>query len=185
MKILVLADTDEVMGTWEGGDAKADVLVACGDIQTSLILEAAKACRCRSVFAVKGNHDDAAPFPHPIQDLHMDCADHDGLTFGGFGGCIRYKPRGAHMYEQEEVSKLMATFPRTDVFVAHNSPLGIHDQGDGGWADGAHIGFSAFNGYISRHQPKVFFHGHHHKERETLCGKTRVIGVFVRGVFEI
>ncbi|MFZ4695740.1 MAG: metallophosphoesterase family protein, partial [Verrucomicrobiia bacterium] len=92
MKILVLADTDEVMGTWEGGDAKADVLVACGDIQTSLILEAAKACRCRSVFAIKGNHDDAAPFPHPIQDLHMNCADHDGLTFGGFGGCIRYKP---------------------------------------------------------------------------------------------
>jgi len=46
-------------------------LLSCGDVPDQVILDAAQAYGCRSVFAVKGNHDGSAPFPEPIVDLHL------------------------------------------------------------------------------------------------------------------
>ncbi len=71
---------------------------------------------------VKGNHDYDAPFDPRITDLHLKTVEIDGLTFGGFGGSWRYKPKGAFLFEQDEVSTALSAFPRVDIFVAHNSP---------------------------------------------------------------
>ena len=152
---------------------RASILIACGDLHDGFILEAAKRCACTTILAVKGNHDGAGVFPEPILDLHLRTVTIGGVIFGGFGGAWRYKPRGNHLYEQEEVSEALSQFSAVDVFVAHNSPRGIHDRDDD-----VHTGFDAFRDYIDRSQPRLFIHGHQHFHGETMKGSTRVIGCY-------
>ena len=171
LKLLVLADDDSVRPTIQ--TERADVLVACGDIFESIILQVAQSIQCPPILAVKGNHDSGEPFPPPIVDLHLATHTVDGVRFGGFQGSWRYKSRGHYLYEQAEVEHLMASFPPVDVFVAHNSPRHVHDRDDD-----VHFGFDAFVRYIERAHPKLFIHGHQHVDRETQIADTRVIGVY-------
>lgn len=178
MKILVIADMDDFH--WQHNAGHADILLSCGDISDQVIVEAAKASRCKAVFAVKGNHDHNTPFPGPIVDLHLQRQEYGGIRFGGFNGSWKYKPRGHFLYEQSEVEDFIRGFPAVDVFVSHNSPLGIHDR-----QDGIHFGFAALNTYIDNARPKLLIHGHQHVDKETTKGSTRVIGVYGWKVLEI
>ena len=178
MKLLLIADDDSFAKN--PISEHADILISCGDLTDQVILQTAQAVQPSQIFAVKGNHDGAAPFPIPILDLHLRTKSFGGLIFGGFQGSWKYKPRGHFLYDQDEVESLIATFPAVDIFVAHNSPRHIHDR-----EDEVHLGFEAFAGYIRRVQPRFFFHGHQHINRETLVGNTRVIGVFGRQSVEI
>jgi len=92
---------------------RASILIACGDLRDAFILEAAKRCVCTTILAVKGNHDGAGVFPEPILNLHLRTVTISGVIFGGFGGAWRYKPRGNHLYEQEEVSEALTQFPQS------------------------------------------------------------------------
>ena len=172
MKLLLIAD-DEYFIKKLPPDCSADLLVSLGDLPDSVILAAAEICRPRGVMAVEGNHDSSAPFPAPIHDLHLKTFTFGGLTFGGFCGSWKYKPKGNYLFEQHEVDALMAGFPPVDVFIAHNSPRGIHDRDDE-----VHLGFVAFSNYITSAKPKFFIHGHQHHNVETMVGSTRVIGTF-------
>ena len=171
IRLLMIADSDDVP------DSKvipeADILISCGDIADQTILSVAGISKCSCIFAVKGNHDSGSPFTPPILDLHLTVRNYAGIRFGGFNGCWKYKARGHFLYEQDEVEKLLTSFPRVDVFVAHNSPGGVHDR-----EDGVHVGFDAFTGYIQRIRPKLFLHGHQHKVEETVIDRTRVIAVY-------
>ena len=178
MKLLVIADIDEI--TWRGGGGQADVLVSCGDVCDQLILQAAVAYGCRQIFAVKGNHDLPSPFPAPIIDLHLHVEEYMGVRFGGFNGSWKYKPRGLYIYEQDEATGLLKDFSGVDVFVSHNSPRGIHDK-----QDKIHTGFDALGDYIRKQKPKVLIHGHQHVNAETDIGGTKVIGVYGQRVIEI
>ena len=171
MRVIVIADDDSLVGHME--DESADVLISAGDIWDSTIEKAQAAYGCRAVFAVKGNHDSAAPFASGITDLHFNIARHDGIRFGGFGGSWKYKPRGHHMFEQFEVTKALRSFPAVDVFVAHNSPTGFHERDSD-----VHQGFEAFTDYIDRVQPEYFIHGHQHVNEVSQRGETSIIGVF-------
>jgi hypothetical protein len=115
--MLVLSDDDAV----ERGiaDDRSDVLVSCGDVIDAVITRVALKTGADHVLAVKGNHDGSGPFPSPIIDLHLTEYAVDGVRFGGFAGAWRYKPRGNYLFEQEEVTRLMAAFPSVDVFVTH------------------------------------------------------------------
>lgn len=158
----------------------ADVLISLGDMPDSVILEVAARCGCKEVLAVKGNHDSAAPFPNPIRDLHLKTINFGGVVFGGFCGSWKYKPKGHHLFEQEEVEHLLNDFPPVDVFIAHNSPRLIHDRDDE-----VHLGFIAFSNYIARASPKLFLHGHQHQNVETTIGDTRVVGVFGQRLLDL
>lgn len=171
MRILTIADIDDFH--WHHGTGQADVLLSCGDVADQVIIEAAGAYGCARIFAVKGNHDPAVPFPAPITDLHARTEPHDGVRFGGLNGCWRYKPKGYFLYEQSEAAELLAALPAVDVFLSHNSPRGIHDR-----EDEVHIGFDALNTYLARARPKALVHGHQHVDRETRAGQTKVIGVY-------
>jgi Icc-related predicted phosphoesterase len=178
MRLLVIADDDSFIKTLT--NELADVLISCGDLDDRIILQAAQVAQCSRFFAVKGNHDGAGSFPSPIFDLHLRTESFGGITFGGFRGSWRYKPRGHFLYDEEEVANLIAAFPPVDVFVAHNSPRRVHDR-----EDEVHLGFEVFGGYIRRVQPKFFFHGHQHVSQETRVGETRVIGVYGQKTFDI
>ena len=89
MKLLVLADDDSVRHNIQ--TERADVLVSCGDIYETIILQVAQSIECPRILAVKGNHDRGEPFPPPIVDLHLTAYEVDGVRFGGFHGSWRYK----------------------------------------------------------------------------------------------
>jgi Icc-related predicted phosphoesterase len=178
MNILVLADDD---GTrHQLTDQPVDLVLSLGDLSDAVILQAARQARCSLIFAVKGNHDSAGPFPSPIVDLHLAVQTLDGIRFGGFNGSWRYKPRGHFLYEQEEVEGLLSGFPTVDVFVAHNSPRNMHELDTE-----FHIGFEAFNHYIKRVKPRLFLHGHQHANRDTLIGLTHIVGIVGQRRIEI
>ena len=178
MKILVLADFDEYF--WQEGDCHADVCVGCGDVYETVISRAAQECGCIPALAVKGNHDSIFPFPDGVEDLHMRIIESAGLRFGGFNGCLRYKPRGPFLHSQAETALLLEGMAPVDVLVCHNSPWGVHDRGDD-----AHVGFQGIKDYIDRCNPKLVIHGHMHENCETTIGETRVLGVSGYRVVEV
>src|SRR5688500_11839363 len=114
MTLLVIADDESLLKTLP--EAQADVLVSCGDLPDQTILLAAQRCRCRHILAVKGNHDSSARFEAPIVDLHLRRETIRGITFGGFCGAWKYKPKGNYLFEQAAVESALAAFPRVDVF---------------------------------------------------------------------
>ena len=171
MNILIMADNDSAISLLP--DVKVDLLVSCGDLTDEIILRVGSRCFAKHILAVKGNHDSAAPFPAPIVNLHLTTFTFQEITFGGCGGSWKYKPRGHHLFEQSEVESALKSFPKVDVFVAHNSPRLIHDRDDE-----VHLGFVAFSDYIQKHQPRLFLHGQQHVQQETSVGSTRVIGTY-------
>ena len=178
MRILAIADIDDLR--WKGGVGRADLLISCGDVSDPVILEAAEAYQCPRIFAVKGNHDFPAPFPHPIIDLHLRVETYVGMRFGGFNGSWKYKPRGHYLYEQEEAADLLKGFPPVDIFIAHNSPRGVHDK-----EDGIHPGFEALRAYIQSARPRLLIHGHQHVDSETQLMGTKVLGVYGHRLIEV
>ena len=171
MKILVIADIDGLH--WKGGTGRADLLISCGDVSDPVILEAADVYQCPRIYAVKGTHDFPAPFHSPIVDLHLHVESCGGMAFGGLNGSWKYKPRGHYLYEQEEAMDLLKGFPPVDIFIAHNSPRGIHDK-----EDGIHPGFDALTAYIHSAKPRLLIHGHQHLNIETVVMGTKVLGVY-------
>lgn len=171
LKILVISDDDSRIG--ELDCPKPDFLISCGDLHEGAILRMARHYGARHILAVRGNHDSASPFPEPIIDLHLKVVMIEGITFGGFAGSWRYKPVGHHLYEQWDVASSLALFPPVDVFVAHNSPAGIHERD-------AHVhqGFKAFGDYIDRIKPRLFIHGHQHVDASTTRDQTTILSVF-------
>ena len=178
MTIIAIADDDSLVGKLSG--KSVELLISLGDIWDSTITKAQATYGCSTTFAVKGNHDSAAPFASNITNLHLAVDGHCGLVFGGFGGSWKYKPRGHHLYEQQEVSDAMRSFPAVDVFIAHNSPRGIHERD----AD-VHQGFDAFLDYIDRTQPAYFLHGHQHVNKSLVRGATTILGVFGERAIEL
>ena len=141
MTIIAIADDDSLVGNLN--DVTADLLVSLGDLWDSTIENAQSTYGCSTTFAVKGNHDSAGSFPQNITNLHLSVVEYSGLVFGGFGGSWKYKPRGHHLHEQWEVANALHSFPVVDVFIAHNSPRGIHERDSD-----VHQGFDAFPDYI-------------------------------------
>src|SRR4051794_5327589 len=109
MTLLVIADDEYVAKKVPA--MPADVLISCGDLADDTILEIANRCGCRQTLAVKGNHDSSGPFRPPIRDMHLTTFHFQGLTFGGFCGSWKYKPRGNYLFEQLEVETSLAAQP--------------------------------------------------------------------------
>lgn len=157
-----------------------DLLISLGDLIEATLLRAIEVYQPARVLAVRGNHDEIQPLPEPIIDLHLRIEEIKGVRFGGFSGSWKYKDQGAFLYEQAAVSRLLDNFPPVDIFIAHNSPWGIHEQDKD-----IHQGFIAFRKYIERVQPRYFFHGHQHLDQTTQMGETEVVGVYGERAVEL
>lgn len=172
LNIIAIADDDSLVGKIEPV-SDVDILLSLGDLYDVTLQKAIDIYAPEHVLAVRGNHCIDAEFPIPTIDLHLQIEERYGFTFGGFAGSWQYKKVGNHMYTQEAVHKLLQKFPAVDVFIAHNSPRGIHERDEL-----IHQGFDAFLDYIDRQQPKYFFHGHQHCKSVSYRGKTCIIGVY-------
>jgi len=152
---------------------KIDLVITLGDLTREDIYGLTQVQNIPKI-GVYGNHDSGTYMPElGIWDMHLKVWDFQGLRFGGFQGCVRYKadPQ-AIMCTQEEATALMAGFPKVDVFISHCPPRDINDE-----EEIAHQGFDALRRYIDEQQPKVWLHGHTYPTEETVVrqhGPTRV-----------
>jgi len=178
MRAIAIADDDFMVGQLSPGPV--DLLLCLGDIWDVTIEKARATYYPVKIFGVRGNHDGYEPLPGYVTPLHCTVEHFSGLSFGGFNGSWRYKPRGYHLYDQEEVSRMLRSFPRVDVFIAHNSPRGFHERDDD-----AHQGFDGFIEYIRRERPRYFIHGHQHLSATTQIEETTLIGVFGEVIIDL
>jgi Icc-related predicted phosphoesterase len=171
MKLALLADrSDPKVHDFIVG---ADALVTLGDLHPAGVPNV----DVPHLF-VHGNHDSPnEPFLQALDrhDLHLRVVRIGSVSFGGFQGSMKYKPKGHYLYDDHEVAELLAVLPEVDVFVAHApcTTLGIDD--------GVHDGFRAFDEYIMRVQPRLFLCGHVHRSREVTLGRTRCVSVWGAG----
>ena len=179
LNIIAIADDDALVGHIEPA-ADIDLLLSLGDLYDVTLEKAIDIYAPEHVVAVRGNHCVSGAFPVPTIDLHLQSIHRFGLNLGGFAGSWQYKRLGNHMYTQEQVHALLENFPVVDIFIAHNSPRGIHER------DSIHHqGFDAFLDYIDRVQPVFFLHGHQHCNKVSYRGKTCIMGVYGERYFQI
>ena len=173
-----------------------DIILGCGDLPyyyLEFVLTVLKA----PLMFVRGNHDKEIEFstagkrslPHGGVDLHSKVVGHNGFTFAGVEGSIRYKP-GKFQYSQEEMwVNVFKLFPllifnraRTgrflDIFITHAPPKGIYHS-----TDLPHRGIAAFRWFDKVFKPRFHIHGHIHLYRpddpvESLIGNTRIINTY-------
>ena len=178
LKVVVISDDILQVGNLD--IQQIDLLISLGDLMDQTIFKAIQVYQPLHVLAVRGNHDQDEPFPPPIKDLHLQMTEINGLLFSGLNGCWKYKEQGPYLYSQEQASRLLNNYPSVDIFLAHNSPSGVHERDKD-----IHQGFDAFRDYIERVQPRYFFHGHQHLNQVTKIGKTEVVGVYGEAVIDL
>jgi uncharacterized protein len=154
-----------------------ELIITLGDLTREDLLQLEQITTIPKI-GVYGNHDSGTYMPDlGIWDMHLKVWDYNGLRFGGFQGCVRYKENpDAIMCTQEEASQLMVNFPKVDVFLCHCPPRGVNDE-----EEVAHQGFNALRDYIDREQPKVLLHGHTYPTEDNVVkqhGSTRIEYVF-------
>jgi uncharacterized protein len=168
MKILAIADHRPRIDIEKTVlDEKVDLIVTLGDLTREDILALERITNIPKV-GVYGNHCSGAYMEElGIWDMHLKTWQYQGITFGGFQGCVRYKENPqAIMCTQEEASAAMQGFPPVDVFLCHCPPRGINDE-----EEIAHQGFNALREYVDREHPKYLFHGHTYPKPEDMVTK--------------
>lgn len=185
MKALVVADRNPQINIAEvARSEQADLIITLGDLVREDLLSAVSVTDIPKI-GVYGNHDSGNYMPEiGIMDMHLKIWNYQGLTFGGFQGCVRYKedPQ-AIMCTQAEASQMMAGFPAVDVFITHCPPRGINDE-----EEIAHQGFDALRSYIDTTQPKVLLHGHTYPTEENIVrqhNSTRIEYVYKYKIVEL
>jgi Icc-related predicted phosphoesterase len=156
----------------------ADVLVTLGDLSAADLPEVSI-----PHLYVYGNHDSpASPFPakEGRYDVHLQVVEVSGVRFGGFQGCLRYKPKGHYLYGEADIAAKLADFPAVDVFVSHATPTCLETPGDP-----VHRGVQAFDAYLRRTAPRYAFSGHVHARRIALAGETICMSFFKAGLLEL
>ena len=179
--------------------ADVDFVVSCGDLPVHY-LEFVTSTLNVPCYYVRGNHDhdhyaighggNLVTAPQGWTNLDMQYMRVQGITMAGLEGCLRYKPAVPIQYTQSEqwwrafwlARKLLfgrAMYRRgLDILVAHSPAYGIHDG-----PDRAHTGFHAFNWLIARFKPRLFLHGHQHRNyapmqpTETGYDGTRIMNI--------
>lgn len=172
MKLLCVSDT--VMQPLENAANlrrrynDIDLVISCGDMP-SAYLDFISTILSKPMLYVRGNHDEGyTDTPPGGNDLHNTVYEHEGLSFAGLEGSIKYN-NGIIQYTQSEMHVMvlkmavrlkyyqMRTGRRLDVFVAHSPAKGIHDA-----EDLPHNGFDAFLRLMQWAKPRYMLHGHVH-----------------------
>lgn len=174
MKALAIADRGPKINLAETARNDAvDLVITLGDLERHDILGLEQITWIPKI-GVYGNHCSGNYMSElGIMNMHMATWEYNGLKFGGFQGCVRYKENPeAIMYTQQEASAMLANFPPVDVFICHCPPRGINDE-----EELAHQGFDGLRDYVERTQPKVLMHGHTYPTEDTIIrqhGPTRI-----------
>jgi uncharacterized protein len=169
-----------------------DLVISCGDLPIGY-LDFVVSTLNKPCFYVRGNHDHFEINDHDTTEkrapdgwtnLDLRVEKLGGVRLAGLEGCLMYRPRAEGQYSQRaqwlRAWQLAARmiFGAPQIFVAHAPPFGIHNG-----PDLAHTGFHTFNWIIQTFKPKLFLHGHQHRNYDpTQIGETVVEGTLVVNV---
>ena len=185
--------------------ADVDFVISCGDLPMHY-LEYVTSSLNVPCFYVRGNHDlyeiseNGSLKTEPLgwTNLDMRRVKFRGLTIAGLEGCIRYKPNVPVQYTQNEqwirtvwlARKMLRGRMKhgygVDIMVTHSPAFGIHDG-----PDHAHTGFESYNWLIDKFKPKLFIHGHQHRNyapmqpAETEVDGTHVLNIQPYRILEV
>lgn len=163
-----------------------DLIISCGDLPKAYLEFLVTMAHCPLLY-VHGNHDEVFDTEPPegcvcIEDtLYV----YNGVRILGLGGSHRYR-EGAHQYSERQMARRIRRLEFAlrrnrgfDILVTHAPARGIHD-----FDSAAHRGFACFLKLLDRWHPRLFLHGHIHKNygvklpKKTQYGETTVINAF-------
>lgn len=189
MMVLCVADTHGTMASsdrrWLNqikNEYPIELIVCLGDIYTrdfNII---------NSVFpnvrkvGVLGNHDSfEALIDNNITSIHNNIVTVNGISFGGFGGSIKYKNAPMPLLTDEEscrAAESLAAKGRVDVFVTH-------DIAKNNEKDFAHSGLEGIQRFIDTYQPLAHLHGHIHEKEDYYNHQTKTLGIYGFSILNI
>jgi len=176
--VLVVADYPNYHFA-EEFEKTVDFVLSCGDHQFHILEEIHEKYH-KPIFAVKGNHDPAKPFPSCVKDIHFKVVQHRNWLIGGWQGVPAYKSSSPYEWDDIEATAQLSLFPYVDIFVCH-APVYMKTDKE----DYAHIGSRAILKYIEEKQPKYVYHGHVQSKMGAIIGETAIISVFGAKVFTL
>lgn len=189
MKLLIFSDSHEVLASDFARIKRLDhnsfdLIVYLGDIQEDLMAMINGFFPNKKKIGIRGNHDPYELERLGTMDLHRKEHVIDEISFLGFEGSRRYKDSFSPafpLYAEDEVFHFMKDLGGCDILLTHTSPHGINEREDRNFE-----GFKVFNDYILANKPAYVFHGHQHRNKETIMENgTRVIGLYGYGIYDI
>jgi uncharacterized protein len=182
-----------------------DLVISCGDLPIHYLEYVTSSLNVPCYF-VRGNHDlhqisdngEIRTEPQGWINLDLQRTRFRNLTLAGLEGCIRYKPVVPAQYTQQEqwlrtywlARKMIFGRLRrgvgVDIMVTHAPAYGVNDG-----PDFAHTGFHAYNWLITHFRPRLFIHGHQHRNYSPLMpgdsriNETRIINAHPYRLLEV
>ncbi len=195
MKILAVADVESkyFFEYYTPGKLKDyDLIIACGDLRASYLEFLVTMARCPLLY-VHGNHDDRFPREPEGCVCIDDCLyEYQGLRILGLGGSYRYA-QGSYMYTERQMRRRIRRLrfrlwrkKGFDILVTHAPARGIND-----FDTLSHRGFECFVELLDRYKPRLFLHGHIHRNygaeipRRTQRGETEIVNAYEHTVVEL
>jgi len=161
---------------------QSDLLIATGDLTLFDFGRLPKLADKKPAFGIYGNHDSGSYLEElGIINLHNTMYEYAGLTWGGWQGCLRYKPGGGPQFDEAEAAAWSASFPRVDVLLLHAGPEGMLDDP----SDSVHIGSPSVRQYVLEKQPRYVFCGHQYSNAELTVGSTTLYRTYWARVVEL
>lgn len=181
MNIVVFADTPYYKPIYT--EKEVDMVFLLGDIDYPVIRQIHNDYKEKCpILGVLGNHDGPDFFEDTsIINVHGKVLKINEVTIAGFGGSPVYNKRKYCQYEEGEVKAFVDTLEYVDYFLAHSNPVVDWYTS----INASHNGFESFNEYIQRVQPKHFFHGHLHEQREYKLSDIQIHAVYPYRLFSL
>ena len=128
-----------------------------------------------------GNHDSGTYLDRlGIINLHNRIIEYEGLKWGGFQGCLKYK-ESILMYTEEEAKVWADNFPYVDVLLLHAGPMGMLDDP----SDSVHIGSENVRRYVLDKHSKYVFLGHQYSDADMEFEGIRLYRTFGARMIEL
>lgn len=195
MRILAVADkkSPSLYDYYSPGRLSGfDLILGCGDLDEDYLEYLMTMADCPLVY-VHGNHDEQ----HKKIPLGCICADDRivevaGLRIFGLGGCNKYR-EGKYMFTEGQMQRRilrrwlsLKRHKGFDVLLTHAPARHLNDL-----ETIPHRGFECFNKLLQQYRPKLFVHGHVHREyhhnipQYTIHDGTLVVNAFEYAVIEL
>lgn len=141
-----------------------ELIIGCGDLREEY-LEFLVTMINVPLLYIHGNHDDHFKRePEGCVCIDDKFYEYKGIRFVGLGGSFRYRD-GRYMYTEREMKRrIWKLMPRIfrhkgfDVLVTHCPARYLND-----FDTITHRGFDCFNKLLEKYRPKLFMHGHIHR----------------------
>lgn len=195
MRILAVSDIEAkyFYDFYSPGKLKGfDLIIGCGDVPMEYLEFLVTMADCPLVY-VHGNHDECFKRePEGCICIDDRLFEFQGVRIVGLGGSYRYRD-GKYMYSEKQMAarirRLWLSITRHkgfDILVTHAPARHLND-----FDTLPHRGFECFNALLEKYRPKLFLHGHIHRNygvsipQRTEHGDTTVVNTFEYAIIDI